>query len=94
MQGSGIGGALLGAAERHAASVMGAQTAVLWVISSRADILDWYERRRGYTRTEQTAPFPGAEANVGTPLSGGIEFVRLEKRLAGGWDALRGEAGR
>ena len=81
MQGAGIGGTLLRAAERHAALVMGAQAAVLWVISSRADLLGWYARV-GYEATGETAPFP-EDANVGVPRPGvaALEFVRLEKRL-------------
>lgn len=81
LQGSGMGSNLLRAAEWHAATVMGAKTAVLWVITSRADLRRWYETRCGYVATERTAPFP-TDANVGMPKPGVmIEFVRLEKAL-------------
>ena len=91
LQGSGIGKRLLLRAERHAAATMGSRVAVLWVISSRADLLGWYARM-GYATTDRTAPFP-VEANVGVPRPGtAIAFVRLEKAIspesASGWDAL------
>ena len=82
LQGSGIGGTLLRAAERHALSAMGCRKAVLWVISSRADLRAWYEGSCGYTATGETAPFPTG-ANVGAPRPGvvALEFVRLVKAL-------------
>ena len=90
-QGAGIGSLLLGMAERHASQTMGVSTAVMWVIDTRADLLAYYGRR-GYVLTDQTAPFPPAEANVGTPKSDGITFVSLrkplptaEEELPGGW---------
>ena len=59
---------------------MGAELAVLWVITSRAELISWYERL-GYVRTEKTVPFP-TDANVGVPVDGmSLEFVRLEKPL-------------
>lgn len=80
LQGQGIGKRLLLQAERHAATTMGAKKAVLWVISSRADLLSWYTRM-SYVKTDQTAPFP-VEAGVGVPLPGtSLEFVRLEKMI-------------
>jgi GNAT superfamily N-acetyltransferase len=80
MQARGIGGRLLSAAERHAQRALCATACELWVLTGRADIITWYERK-GYVRTEQTAPFPPAEANVGTPRVAGLEFVRLVKPL-------------
>jgi GNAT superfamily N-acetyltransferase len=81
LQGSGIGGTLLRAAERHALSAMGCRKAVLWVISSRADLRAWYEGSCGYTATGETAPFPTG-ANVGALRPGvALEFVRLVKAL-------------
>ena len=80
LQGKGIGGTLIRAAERHAASESNAQRLVLWVISIREDLLSWYERL-GYQRTEASAPFPSASANVGTPRRPDLEFCRLEKLL-------------
>ena len=80
LQGQGLGKALLRAAEEHAAQRMGASCAVLWVITSRDELIGWY-LRLGYVRTERTAPFP-TDANVGVPVSGAeLEFVRLEKQL-------------
>ena len=88
-QGAGIGSLLLGMAERHASQRMGVSTAVMWVINTRADLLAYYARR-GYVLTEQTAPFPPAEANVGTPRNEGITFVSLRKPLPTDDEALPG----
>jgi hypothetical protein len=60
---------------------MGVNLAVLWVISVRAEIINWYERK-GFQKTNAFAPFPPAEAEVGTPLRDDLQFVRLEKRLS------------
>ena len=80
LQGQGVGKALLRTAEQHATKQMGAELAVLWVITSRAELISWYERL-GYVRTEKTVPFP-TDANVGVPVDGmSLEFVRLEKPL-------------
>ena len=81
LQGSGIGGALLGAAESHAVEHMEARVAVLYVLRSRTDLLGWYARC-GYESTDQVLPFP-TDANVGTPRpeAGTLDFVRLEKQL-------------
>ena len=60
---------------------MGCRKAVLWVISSRADLRAWYEGSCGYTATGETAPFPTG-ATVGAPRPGvALEFVRLVKAL-------------
>ena len=81
LQGGGIGGALIAAAERHAADVMGCSMAVLYVLTTRSTLLAWYSRL-GYVATSEFAPFPTG-ANVGTPRPGvQLEFVRLEKTLA------------
>ena len=81
LQGSGIGSALIAAAERHAADVMGVSTAVLYVLTTRSTLLAWYARL-GYAETGETVPFPTG-ANVGVPRLGvQLEFVRLEKALA------------
>ena len=45
LQSEGIGGALLSRAERHAKQQMGVTTAVLNVLSLRADLIGWYQRR-------------------------------------------------
>lgn len=81
-QGEGIGGRLLQAAEDVARDSIGAAKAVMWCISSRADMLDWY-RRKGFKVLEaETMPFP-VDAAVGVPISPEpIVFVKLEKPLS------------
>ena len=80
VQGEGIGSLLLASAERHAKDTMGVEHATLWVISVRADLIRYYERR-GYSRTEETAPFPPPSAGVGIAKRSDLEFVRLVKLL-------------
>ena len=80
LQGEGIGSLLLSSAEHHASHTMGVAKAVLWVISVRSDLVSYYERR-GYVRTEETAPFPPPSAGVGTAKRSDLEFVRLTKQL-------------
>lgn len=84
LQGEGVGGKLLHAAQRHASEAMKVSSASLWVISVRSELIAWYERK-GFVRTQQTAPFPSAAKNVGKPRSGeDLEFIRMEKQLEAG----------
>jgi len=51
------------------------------VLTARAELIDWY-RRRGYTLTDETRPFPyGVERN-GRPRTDDLVFVVLEKDLS------------
>jgi predicted N-acetyltransferase YhbS len=77
-QGSGLGKALVAAAEDHARRAFGARVMAMHVVSVRPELLAWYERR-GYRRTGHTVAFEpqGAERSLRGPLA----FERLEKRL-------------
>lgn len=77
-QSRGVGRALLERAEAHARDRMGAQVAVLHVISVRDELLAWYERR-GYTRTGRLAPF--VSGGPGRAKQDALQFERLEKRI-------------
>jgi hypothetical protein len=50
------------------------------VISARADLIAWYERR-GYRRTGQMSPFPYGDERFGIPQRDDLEFELLVKRL-------------
>ncbi len=78
-QGSGLGRALVAAAEDYARRELGARVIAMYVLTVRRELLAWYERR-GYRRTGDIVPFhspPGQRF-----LRGPLEFERLEKRLA------------
>lgn len=79
-QASGLGSALLAAAEAHARDVLGARTLRMTVISVRAELLGWYARR-GYALTGERAPFPYGDPRFGEPKRDDLEFVVLEKAL-------------
>lgn len=77
-QGSGLGKALVAAAEEHARRAFGARVMAMHVVSVRPELLAWYERR-GYRRTGLVEPFEphGPERSLRGPLA----FERLEKVL-------------
>ena len=51
----------------------------MWVISVRAELIAWYQRRGFEVVPGETLPFP-TEAGVGVPLSPEpLVFVKLEK---------------
>lgn len=78
-QTNGVGRALLAAAEPVARERWQARTMVLHVVSVRAELLAWYERR-GYRRTGRLVPFPDGPTE--RFLQGPLSFERLEKLLA------------
>lgn len=80
LQGGGIGRRVLAEAERRAAGQWGAGEMQLQVISARADLIAWYERR-GYARTGRTSPFPYGDERFGIPRRPGLEFELLVKPL-------------
>src|SRR5580693_6946295 len=57
LQGGGVGGQILGEAERLARETFGAARMEMTVIAQRAELIAWYERR-SYSRTGETRPFP------------------------------------
>ncbi len=79
LQGSGIGKCFLAEAERFVRQEWGAPVLEMTVISSRAELIAYYQRR-GYMLTDETRPFP-REARFGLPKVDDLEFVVLRKRL-------------
>jgi N-acetylglutamate synthase-like GNAT family acetyltransferase len=82
LQGGGVGSALLTAAEDRARG-LGLPTVEMTVLSVRAELIAYYERR-GYVDTREIRPFPyGVERN-GLPRTDDLVFTVLVKDLAGG----------
>jgi ribosomal protein S18 acetylase RimI-like enzyme len=77
LQNNGLGKKLLAAAEHLAVSRHGAQGFKMSVLSSRPELLAYYERR-GYRLTGSTHPYP-AEAGVGQPLNANLQVLELIK---------------
>lgn len=79
--GQGLGTRLFKHALNIATSDFKKQTAVLWVLTCRKDILDWYGRL-GFVQTSKRTAFPPPEAMCGVPKPGEtLEFVCLNKNL-------------
>ena len=79
-QAAGLGRQLLAEAERCANIQFAANRSEMTVISLRTELISWYERR-GYARTGETRPFPGADPRFGLPRRNDLIFVVLEKPL-------------
>ncbi|TDC62146.1 N-acetyltransferase [Actinomadura sp. GC306] len=80
-QGGGLGRRVLAEAERVAREQWGADEMRMTVITLRAELIAWYERR-GYVRTGQTQPFPYGDERFGLPKRDDLEFEHLVKKLA------------
>ena len=50
------------------------------VLTARADLIAFYERR-GFRRTGATKPFPYGDERFGRPRREDLEFAVLEKQL-------------
>jgi len=79
-QGAGIGKLLLAAAEAHAQQ-LGCAKIRMRVLSTRHELLAWYERH-GYWLTGETEPY-AFDHKFGVPTQP-LEFVILEKRMMNG----------
>ncbi|GAA2735166.1 GNAT family N-acetyltransferase [Actinocorallia aurantiaca] len=86
LQGSGLGRRVLAAAEHEARTAWGSREMQMTVISIRAELIAWYERR-GYLRTGERRPFPYADERFGVPRRPDLEFAVLVKPLADEADA-------
>ena len=75
LQGGGLGKKLMAAAEEHA-KAKSVCAIYMSVISVRADLIAWYERR-GYADTGERIPFP-EDGRTGEHLQD-LEFMVLEK---------------
>lgn len=73
----GLGKLMLECAERHVMEHFGATVFKLSVLSSRLELIAFYERR-GYTRTGQTMAYP-VSAGVGEPIVDGLRVETMTK---------------
>lgn len=80
LQGSGIGKALLGEAERVAREEWKVPAMRMTVIDIRDELIAFYERR-GYRRTGIKKPFPYGDERFGRPRRDDLRFEVLEKPL-------------
>ncbi|HEX8389434.1 MAG TPA: GNAT family N-acetyltransferase [Sphingomonas sp.] len=78
-QAGGLGRRLVAAAEEEARA-FGAARVEMTVISRRAELVAWYERR-GYRLTGERRPFPHGDERFGLPRDPTLEFVVLERAL-------------
>jgi ribosomal protein S18 acetylase RimI-like enzyme len=78
IQGSGIGKQFMLAAERAAQVAWGIRKMTMTVITARAELLAFYERR-GYRRTGKLIPFPADDQH--RPKVAGLQMEYLEKDL-------------
>lgn len=77
-QAAGKGRVLLAAAEAEAASRFGSPRMEMTVISTRSELIAWYERR-GYGLTGERRPFPAEAQDFGDLPELDLEFVVMEK---------------
>jgi GNAT superfamily N-acetyltransferase len=80
MQGSGIGRGMLAEAETFAHTKWKSAKMEMTVISIRAELIHWYERR-GYQRTGRFKPFPYGDERFGIPKRDDLQFELMEKAL-------------
>jgi ribosomal protein S18 acetylase RimI-like enzyme len=80
LQGKGLGREVLQAAESFAVQQWNRTRARMTVIAQRDELIAWY-LRRGYRRTEETAPFPYGDPRFGLPKRTDLYFIVLEKQL-------------
>ncbi|GAA0949725.1 GNAT family N-acetyltransferase [Actinocorallia libanotica] len=80
LQGGGVGRAVLAAAEHEARTRWGSREMHMHVISVRAELIAWYERR-GYRPTGERVAFPYDNERFGVPRRSDLEFVVLSKPL-------------
>jgi ribosomal protein S18 acetylase RimI-like enzyme len=79
-QGGGLGRMVLEYAERTAAETWSVRTMQMTVITARADLIAWYERR-GYRRTGELSRFPYGDERFGIPRRDDLQFELLIKPL-------------
>lgn len=79
-QAGGIGRQVLAEAEAYAKTAWGVTSMEMSVIWTRDELIAWYVRR-GYSKTEETRPFPYAELVNGKALRDDLYFSILVKSL-------------
>lgn len=77
LQAQGLGKAMLEAAEQYAATHWHPQRFLMWVLSTRTELIAFY-LRRGYGLTGKVLDFPLA-ANVGIPKVADLTLEGLQK---------------
>jgi ribosomal protein S18 acetylase RimI-like enzyme len=80
LQGGGVGKHMMAEAERIAAQEWQCTQMDMTVISIRAELIAWYERR-GYRRSGVFKPFPYGDARFGIPKRDDLRFELLVKML-------------
>ncbi|MFF8959687.1 GNAT family N-acetyltransferase [Streptomyces sp. NPDC014894] len=80
LQAGGLGRRVLAEAERTARESWGVRTMQMTVITLRAELIAWYERR-GYRRTGELSPFPYGEETAGLPYRDDLVFELLVKEF-------------
>jgi ribosomal protein S18 acetylase RimI-like enzyme len=79
VQNIGFGKRLLTLAEEYSIENYSVNFFKMSVLSVRKELINFYERR-GYKLTGDSEPYP-VDANVGTPLSLGIQVLHLKKEI-------------
>jgi GNAT superfamily N-acetyltransferase len=79
-QGGGLGKVVLAEAERIAHDEWACHEMQMMVITLRAELIAWYERR-GYRRTGVFRPFPYGETRFGLPKRDDLRLEVLHKPL-------------
>ena len=79
-QGGGLGKLAMIEAERAAREDLGCSEMQMTVITLRAELIAWYERR-GYRRTGVHKPFPYGDERFGIPKRDDLRFELLSKSL-------------
>ncbi len=80
-QASGIGAAMIAAAETYARNALGHTSAQMRVIAQRPELIAYYERR-GYKPTGATVPFPYGNPGFGIPRRDDLVLLVLQKSLS------------
>jgi len=79
LQAQGLGKKMLSHAEQYAMAHFKAKVFRMSVLSSRTELIAYYERR-GYARTGEVEGYP-ISAGVGLPLVDGLQVEGLVKKL-------------
>ena len=78
-QSKGYGSIMLEHAEKNSRLHWSCTTAILWFLSTRAELITYYERR-GYMHAGDTLDYP-LDAGVGTPRTTGLCLQMMQKCL-------------
>lgn len=76
----GLGKQILNCAEQYALEHFGITTFRMSVISSRLELIEFYERR-GYARTGEVSSYP-VSTGIGEPIEDGLQVEILIKQVA------------